>query len=335
MQNKIPDISPPWLEKNLKDFSNKCFLELRKDETKTNSIKILYHYTNLNSLNLILLNRNLLFSDFRYLNDSLEFEYGLCLTKTILDELGFHNKEQFLNKLTSLTNNPQSINFYISCFSDIYTNLALWRYYADDGCGVAIGIDSNFALEEEQVEENPILGKVNYGENRFVASLHTLIRRVKTITNCQDFKRLDHAIQKKMELALHSELAVFIITLSILIKHPSFKEEEEIRLFLIDGKYSRMDIHPMGFIYPNERKMNCNSPYNHWNINEDLSIFNDRSNKEKRFLISTPIKKDNFKEIWIGPRCNPHIKDRIVKRIKELGYDTSKMRIEQVNLPYR
>lgn len=335
MEIKYSDTSVRWMEETLKKFKTKCEHELRKDEPTTTSMKILYHYTNLNSLNLILLNRNFLFSDFRYLNDSLEFEYGLHLTKNILDELRFNNKEKFLDKLISLTSDQQNINFYISCFSDIYTNLSLWRYYADDGCGVAIGVDSRFSFEQEQIEENPYLGKVNYGEASFNTSLYKLIGRVNSIINCQCFKRLDQNKQEAMEKALHAELAVFIITLSILIKHPSFKEEDEIRVLLIDGKYSRRDIHPMGFHYPRERRKECSLPFNHWGINETLSILNYTSTKEKRFLISTQLKKDNFKEIWIGPKCQPHIKGRIIKMINELGYDTSLMKIEQVNLPYQ
>ncbi|EHL31068.1 hypothetical protein [Legionella drancourtii] len=71
------------------------------------------------------------------------------------------------------------------------------------------------------------------------------------------------------------------------------------------------------------------------NINEDLLIFDDKSVKEKRFLLSTQLKEDNFKEIWIGPRCNPQMKNNICRMIKSLGYDISKIKIEQVNLPYR
>jgi hypothetical protein len=98
--------SSEWAEDTLRSFSIKCLNELRKDESKTNSVKILYHYTNLNSLNLILSNRNFLFSDFRYLNDSLEFEYGLRLTESLLDELKINNKQKFLDTLISFTANP-------------------------------------------------------------------------------------------------------------------------------------------------------------------------------------------------------------------------------------
>lgn len=326
MQTNIPS----WEEKTINEFYMKCMNEVKKDD-KNNKIKTLYHYTNLRNLKLILSDRNFLFSDFRYLNDSLELHYGLDLINNIMIKLKFKHREKFLNKLRSLIDNPRNLNFYISCFSETPTNLSLWRYYGDDGFGVAIGVDNNFNLESDQ----PDCGRVKYGDRSFGASLSKLIKRINKITTCSKFKYLTQSNQESMESNLHAELANFIIIQSILTKHPSFKEEEEIRLFLMDGKYSRKAMYPKGFFYPIERIKSYSSESDHWNIKEDLSICPTTSVKEKRSLVSSSLKIENFKEIWLGSKCNSQVKKNIKELITSLGYDLSKIKIEQVDLPYK
>lgn len=322
-----------WMIDKIEFFHEKCQREYRNHDY---AHKTLYHYTNLDCLSKILANRTFYFSDFRFLNDSLEFEYCLDLTRKILNELKFQNKESFMNKLKSFTENPSHINYYVASFSEIHTNLSLWRYYADDGYGVAIGIDSEFIFEQEQLDDNPVISCIKYGERSFKSALCKLVNKINKIIKCNEFRKLDPPNQKKFRDSLESRLAVFIITLGILNKHPSFKEEEEIRLILTDGAYVKKDIYPNGFFYSSEKKISMNQDFPHWHINNHLKPESVRSQKEKRYLISSQLKKENFKEIWIGPKCCPQLKENLTDMLEALGFDIKKIKIEQESsLPYK
>ena len=106
---------------------------------------ILYHYTSLATLTNILHSNEFWLTDVRFLNDHTELKWGLELaldvSKTWPDEL-LTGLEQALSDFLQLTVTSGSTRVLAACFSTERDDLAQWRYYGDDGRGVAIGFDA-------------------------------------------------------------------------------------------------------------------------------------------------------------------------------------------------
>lgn len=125
---------------------------------------IIYHYTSYEGLKGILSSQKLRFTDYKFLNDPTEIEY--C-KKIILDEMynhdlgskNFHLINQFFNQLDAM------YKIYISCFSE-NNKLSLWRYYADNGAGFALGFGKNFFQPSKENDDPlaPTVCEIIYGE---------------------------------------------------------------------------------------------------------------------------------------------------------------------------
>ncbi|HEO1387818.1 TPA: hypothetical protein VAH76_003258, partial [Legionella pneumophila] len=113
---------------------------------------MLYHFTDIRALKNILENRELRFTYFKDLNDSREIYYGLEQIKQHLNNIDLRNKKLFLDMLESFIEpGNKNVNVFICSFSNSYNHLPLWRFYGDNGRGVAIAFDYNFPLENEDI----------------------------------------------------------------------------------------------------------------------------------------------------------------------------------------
>lgn len=103
----------------------------------------IYHYTNFAGLRGIVESQRMQFTDFRFLNDPTELEFT---KKIIMDELVKYNfSSEQCNLVTCLFAELASMyKVYISCFSIEHEKLSLWRYYANNGTGFAIGFGKNY-----------------------------------------------------------------------------------------------------------------------------------------------------------------------------------------------
>jgi hypothetical protein len=108
-------------------------------ERKGQKSKLIYHYTTLECLQLIVERQSFILSNSIYLNDKQEFYHGV---KKIIDALDRIKRSSTL--IPILRKKLESINHsnkYVTCFSSQKDLLSQWRAYAEDGKGVAIGID--------------------------------------------------------------------------------------------------------------------------------------------------------------------------------------------------
>ena len=134
----------------------KKFQAIHSDLEKNLPKELIFHYTDYNGLKNIIKQRKLRFVDYRYFNDPTELKYGANIiieallkyasTRHIINSL----KQKIFDKLN------EHYQIYIACFSEEIKKLALWRYFASNGAGFAIGFNGNFCkVEDVSLEDFP------------------------------------------------------------------------------------------------------------------------------------------------------------------------------------
>ena len=107
----------------------------------------IYHYTDYEGLKKILSSRILRLTDYRYMNDPTELQYGQETIKNIILKSDIPHKLIMWNILDGYVKHTnQTWKIYIVCFSFSKDKLSLWRNYAKNGTGFAIGFKDYFKL---------------------------------------------------------------------------------------------------------------------------------------------------------------------------------------------
>ncbi len=135
---------------------NKITSQKLKDVLNT---KIIYKYSNFEtSLNHIILNKTLQFSNPDSFNDPFDCNEGLFkfnfsdeIIKTNLDELSNGNiSRSQRRKMIKQLKNPKTTNdqfkktkkeYKISCFSKLYDEVLMWSHYGNKHSGICVGFD--------------------------------------------------------------------------------------------------------------------------------------------------------------------------------------------------
>ena len=183
---------------------------------------LIYHYCSVDTLYNIITKKKLWLSDSSYMNDKEEVTWIDTLVFDALNELidAYPNEKKY-SKIEEEYKKLEHKKHFIMCFSKEKDKLSQWRAYADDAKGVAIGFNANCLKDREELSgqigsEPPQsvtkqLGKdfVEYDENHIKNNFKNIIEK-----------------SESMDIQL---IAFMIKESSIIIKHPSFKEEEEVR----------------------------------------------------------------------------------------------------------
>ncbi len=118
----------------------------------------MYHYTDINGLLGIIRDRIIWATDIRYLNDSMEYKYGLERYNQVLNSRSDKDKHIIV---------PSDYTRYAICFSELADLLSQWRAYSKDGYGYCIGFQSDSLLSDiEETVFFPKFGEVLYDEDR-------------------------------------------------------------------------------------------------------------------------------------------------------------------------
>jgi hypothetical protein len=190
---------------------------------------ILYHYTSHNAFTSIISNKSLWSHDYRLSNDGREIQYALDISTVALEQIKSHEGfSEYIEPIKEFFEDPfnpfalRSIDGYIciSSFSEEGNLLSQWRAYAPKN-GYSIGFDSN-ALKYIAKANAFKFGMVEYDFGKSVELIVAILKIY--ILECQrnDVKDANELI-KMMEAHL--------LTIIPLIKHESFSEEKEWRLF--------------------------------------------------------------------------------------------------------
>lgn len=271
--------------------------------------RFVYHYTNLEGLLGILKEKRFRASSSIYLNDKKEFTNGLevfsqdlfanfCgsdISKVVLEELG---RVQVSNK-------------FVTSFSVESDLLSQWRGYADDGRGVAVGIDRLKFKEllDDNLDINVEDFFVIYDDDRKKEIARKVVSVV--LSNIHD-KISDNSEVIKFA---QNELVKNAVRVAGYFKDSAFKEEKEFRF------EKSLDLNTnLSDVFHRISKNGLLVPYTHITVNTVPFKSN-----------SLPISK-----IIIGPSLNFELNKRAIQQmLLKSEYNLDEVEISASEIPYR
>jgi hypothetical protein len=205
------------------------------EKLKNNQLPVeLYHYTSQRGLLGIFNTDSLWASKIHYLNDSTEFGLALNLAKQVLNErleseVDSRNRE----KIQCLQDNIptiQKVNICVISLSQKRDLLSQWRAYGGSVGGFSIGFKSSNLLNHA-VQQGFYLVKCVYEEDRQKHLISELIDECLA----EDFNTVPAKVYPDIPravFALHTggEFTKKLASIAPIIKHHSFREEDEWRL---------------------------------------------------------------------------------------------------------
>lgn len=201
----------------------------------------LYHYTTADGLLGIARSTELHLTDIRFLNDKNEFYHAFEVALDFLQHYKFddeiENKFSYFicNMITEFIFEFRNKAYYapfVISFSIDNDNLSLWRGYCPGG-GYSLGMDS-IKLAQIANENGLFLRPCIYSkENKFQIIKHVfdyIVNEFKQKYLVSDLNRL-YSLSVDTITSGFEKFTEFLIELSPIFKHDSFKDEHEWRLF--------------------------------------------------------------------------------------------------------
>lgn len=246
---------------------------------KANGIECLYHYCSTSNMASIVCSHQLWMCDIRKSNDFEEMQLFLPGVFYEAEELyklspfpfqykNFKNLDAIRNILMDVDSFIQeafangALSSYVSCFCEKGDDLNLWRGYAEDGRGCALGFSFDLLQLECQKSNGVIrLEKVKYCSRE---QLNTLIKR-KARTLITEIKKLkkaikdlptsldDEAIYTIMCVLLYGKVEAILVD-SLRYKQECFKSEKEWRLYIPNSTKNTDLLYGNAKIYKKEKK---------------------------------------------------------------------------------
>ena len=203
--------------KLIAEFNQKVQKILWADEPKKNLT--LYHYTSVYSFKKILTSKELHFTHYEDLNDSSEIKYGQEVISKIIEQSTM-KKGMFTNLLHSqLPKNfeaiRQSFKPYIFSFCKNTNYYPAWRFYGDEGKGVAIGFKAD-SIKAKKI--SACKNHVNYSDTPCIKN------------NIEAAFSLYLEYNEKIKTPiLEMNFLGTLFIYALFIKHYAYKTEEEYR----------------------------------------------------------------------------------------------------------
>ncbi|PIE57716.1 MAG: hypothetical protein CSA33_06620 [Desulfobulbus propionicus] len=194
---------------------------------------ILYHYTTLTGLLGIVRSRSLWASDIRYMNDSAELKHAGDLIRqevqqritsgtAYADLLG-----QFVDWVMHRITNGHLL--FAASFRSHGNLLSQWRGYSSHGKGVSIGFASDYILRCARRQAFQI-GKCIYEPTKQRRLIGQVINAVEREAGRLLAGNEDHKQRSAVYLSVFQRLEVDLLRIAAILKHPSFREEQEWRI---------------------------------------------------------------------------------------------------------
>jgi hypothetical protein len=205
--------------------------------------ELLYHYCPAQAFIDIITSKTVWLSAFYALNDATERSWGYWIFQRVIEELEKDADPKFIETIRALVNGAYFHSLLmIGSFSLNGDVISQWRAYADDGRGFAIG----FSPRLLQAPAKKL--RVLYDEQR---QLHELLGNLKHV----------HDYEKSIGYKYNDEFQQHILHIAqdlCAYKHPSFREEQEIRLAHLCGvvpEGNSIRIIPLGAIDPDGKRL--------------------------------------------------------------------------------
>jgi len=192
----------------------------------------LYHYTSFSGLLGIVGIRALWASDIRYMNDSSELKHTADLLRTeISRRLGaghgrHHLFDQFLDWFTYRITNGHML--FASSFRANGNLLSQWRGYSRLGKGVSLGFSPDYILR--------CAGHHSFQIGRCIYDCEQQKQLIRRVVDAVESLAEAHGLDGDGRSNESSYLSIFqliesdLLRIAAILKHPSFREEEEWRI---------------------------------------------------------------------------------------------------------
>jgi len=183
---------------------------------------VIYHYTSLEALHGIVKQGALWASDASHLNDRAELRYALENMRYLMSgsrHLGA--RQQPLDAIFR----PGLARQFVACFSKARDQLSQWRAY-----GRKIGV--SIAFDRVHLEKALRAQRGEMFDCRYLKSPEFSILREELETLLQALSQAGVVNEKGelIDMAVQNDLTQKVIKIATYIKHPSFAEEQEVRL---------------------------------------------------------------------------------------------------------
>lgn len=194
----------------------------------------LYHYTSLVGLMGIIKSRALWVSDTRYLNDSAEMKYLADLLRSEAQKRREQNKNdnllaQFIDWISHRI--PDGHMLFVASLTAQGNLLSQWNRYCPNGKGISIGFAHDLILKCAKGHSYRV-GKCIYDIAHQLELCEAILDKIEALAR----KRGENGGVSSQRHPLNSFHDIFeeveddLLNIAALVKHPSFKEEEEWRL---------------------------------------------------------------------------------------------------------
>ena len=191
----------------------------------------LYHYTTFSGLMGIVKSGVLWASDIRYMNDSAELKHAADLIQNEIGERisNGHSRHKLLNHFMDWFNHriTNGHMIFAASFRSTGNLLSQWRGYSEPGKGVSLGFNPEKIIKCAR-EQSFQIGKCIYDPEEQV----NLVRQI--IDSVESLEKKEDPVKNKTSF-IHfqdrfKQIESDLLRIAALLKHPTFKEEEEWRL---------------------------------------------------------------------------------------------------------
>lgn len=320
-------MSGKTLENQKQEEYRKKINEIFKEQIDFEGIDTVYHYTNPTALKSIIETGTLWATNILYLNDQKEFKYAIELFDKIIQE----SNSSFIENLRDSQRYKDFIegqhtfgSVYITSFtfdkslqdstSNNSNKLSMWRGYCPNG-GYAIGLNIKFFYSKDnkfyrfKSKSSYYLAKCIYERDEQYNILKTIVDKsdayLRSINDNND-------IQKRTE-----EFFRTILFFAPILKHPAFKEEEEVRFVLFERLQNE----------PKFKSEHFNCEYKYFLRKHFLVPYVEYENKSDF--------KKNLSSIFVGPMSNQDLaKQSVEMLLKTQGYPKTDI-VKASDIPYR
>lgn len=205
--------------------SKKIRCAFQKTHKKTNlnlkNPKILFHFTNCDALEKILISKELWLSHYQSLNDNSEVQFLYDQISRSLPNNTIH-KELFDNFKNDYW---CKLNIFSVSMCEEFKNDHLWEKYSKKGTGVALGYETIFLKDSiEKTNYKFIETMIKYGKNEISRCFGPLLTRF------FEYIKKEEAYQNK----IIPEFLSILLSEMPCFKEKTWEEEKEYRYFIMD-----------------------------------------------------------------------------------------------------
>ena len=207
--------------------------QLREQLYADRAESVLYHYTSLSGLEAIMQTRSLWASEIRYLNDAAEMQHtakilqdeitGRLQRETGNDELLTQLRDWVLDRMEN------GHMLFVVSFTTNGNLLSQWRGYGNVGKGVSLGLDPDTIYDCADRQHFQV-GRCIYDDDAQKKLAEQIVSAIETMAGARNSGGGESPPGSPPYHDLFESVEADLLRIATLLKHPSFKEEDEWRV---------------------------------------------------------------------------------------------------------